>query len=94
MASHCCVNAQSKIYHWDKNNDGVLLGTAFGAWVGSKYLKSQVNLITEADLPYRDPDYLWSFDRGATSTFSQKADGISDILLFSSFALPLYALSQ
>ena len=42
------------------------------------------------DLMNLDREQIWFFDRGATDNFSKAADRASDVLLFSSFSLPLF----
>jgi len=76
------------VYKWDNKRDGIITGTAAFTWLASQYLKSRSDKITPEDLPMRDPENIWFIDKGATDNYSANADKWSDVILYTSFALP------
>lgn len=77
------------VYSWNWNKDGLVLATSVGTWGISNFLKSQADKITLQDLDMLDASNISSFDRGATNNYSESAANTSDIILYSSFFLPL-----
>ena len=77
------------IYNWDWKKDGYILGASFLGWGTSRFLKAQADKITVEDLPQRDPENLWSIDRGAAENYSESAGQLSAIFLYTSFLLPI-----
>ena len=82
-------HSHSHTYNWDWKKDGYILGSGLIYWGGSQWLKRQADKITLMDLPLRDPENLWSIDRGATNNYSPSAQRLSDVFLYSSFLLPI-----
>jgi len=76
------------VYSWDKTKDGIILGTSIAGWGLAQYLKQSADKITIDDLPLRDPENLWDIDKGAINNYSKSADMWSDVILYTSFALP------
>ena len=82
------VQSQERVYHWDWKDDSFVLAATGGIWGFSLYFKAESEKIRESDLPFRETENLWAFDRGAASNYNTEINSVSDYLLFSSFALP------
>ena len=87
------LNLQSQhdhqhVYNWDRTTDGAILGGAVLLWGTSNYLKQKADKITIEDIPMRIPENVWFLDKGATNNYSADADKWSDVILYTSIALP------
>jgi len=84
----CAQEQHEHVYTWDRKTDGLVMGGAVVMWGASQYLKQKADKITPEDLPMRNPENLWFIDKGATNNYSESADMWSDVILYTSFALP------
>lgn len=89
-SSICCQDAP--VYNWNWKKDGIILGSAIIGYQGTGYLLNRVEVPTESDLKQLSFSSVPSFDRGAISNSSTGAASLSDMFLYSSFALPLISL--
>ena len=76
------------IYNLDFKRDAILLGGGLFTSILGTTLLGQQDPPTLAELNALDPNDVWSFDRTATDNNSKTANTISDIVLYSTFALP------
>lgn len=90
--STTCFCQDAPTYNWNWKKDGVILGSAIVGYQGTNYLMNRVGVPTESDLKLLNFSSVPSFDRGAISNNSVGAASISDMFLYSSFALPLISL--
>jgi membrane-associated phospholipid phosphatase len=80
--------------HYEKNwkASGILTGTGILA-TGAAYIKhASVDGLTEEEIALLDRQDVNAFDRGATYNYSYSAKRASDIILFSSFLMPILPL--
>lgn len=86
-----CIHAQdhtNHVYKWDPVKDPAIMAGGILTWGTGKYLKSNSEKISMEDLQFRNPQNIWLFDRSTADNYSESADQISDILLYSTMALP------
>lgn len=84
----CSAQHDHHVYSWDKKKDGIAISAGMMGWGLGQILKRNADKITLEDIPLRDPDNLWFIDVGATRNYSSSADMWSDVILYTSFALP------
>ncbi len=88
LVSLSLCGQHKQVYKWDRKSDGIVMGGAIITWGASQFFMKKADKITIDDLPFRNPDNLWFIDKGATENYSKDADKWSDIILYTSFALP------
>ena len=91
-----CGQQQSSPYQLNWEKEAIILGTGAALMGVGFATRNNVVPYTYAELLKLDLDRnnVLSIDRGATYTYSASARNVSDVLLFSSFALPLTTLAS
>ena len=81
-------------YEIDWKKDPYIMGVGMFSFGVGIYLNSTVKAHTLEDILDLTPDDVNSFDRVSTRNYSKKAAGYSDIVFYSSIALPLFYLTD
>ena len=81
-------NHDHGVYEISWRKDLPIVGIGLTAAAIGSYALLKVDAPQEVDILGLDKSDIWSFDRGAAGNFSQKAETISDVILYSSFAIP------
>ena len=76
------------VYDISWRKDLPIIGVGLTAAAIGGYVIAKVDTPLEADILRLDKSDIWSFDRGAAGNFSKTAETISDVILYSSFAIP------
>ncbi|MDT0689847.1 phosphatase PAP2 family protein [Salegentibacter sp. F188] len=89
------VNSQSSSspYKTDVWKDGAWITAGLGLNVAGVLLIQNKDELTEADIAAIDKDDIWAIDRWAAGNSSKRADELSYIPFYTSFALPLLFLA-
>jgi len=85
------LSAQSP-YEIDRNKETWILGLGVATYLNGFILEKRLDPLSLDDILDLDRSSLSRFDRNATFKFSTKGDQVNDILLYSSFSLPLFFL--
>lgn len=91
FSSFPSLTAQSP-YQLQLKQELIYAGTGIGLTAFGAYLRGKSPIFTPDELTTFDPQDVNTFDRIATGLNSDRADRASDVLLYSSFALPTLAL--
>ena len=86
-----CKCQKARTYNWNWKTDGAVLAGSIAGHFGSQVIINNAEKATFSDLKLLDKSSVWGFDRGALDNNSVRAAEISDIFLYSSFAVPLIA---
>ena len=78
-------------YQIDWKKDGIILGLGIGLTTSGYFLLKKSKDITAAEVSNLDILNIPSFDRAAASNYSLSAQKTSDIILYSSLALPAFS---
>lgn len=78
------------VYQLDKKREMWLLGTGVTLSLAGGYLLNSVEEVELGDIELLDKTTLWNIDRSATNNFSSKGELMSDVLLYTSFAIPFW----
>jgi len=78
------------VYELDKKRETILLATGLTLSLTGGYLLHKVDKADYQEILKLDKQTLWGIDRKATNKFSSTGELTSDILLYSSFALPFW----
>ena len=87
-----CKCQKAKTYNWSWDKDGAVLASSLAGFAGTQYMINSVGQPTNADIRVLDYNSVWGFDRGAIFNNSEGAASMSDMFLFSSFALPYISI--
>ena len=82
------LNDDDDIYNLDFKRDAILLGGGLFTSILGTTLLGQQDPPTLAEINALDVNDVWSFDRTATDNNSISANTVSDVLLYTSFAIP------
>jgi len=80
-------------YHLQPKKELAYFGTGLGTAGLGFVARSQTNVFTEDNLNLLLPNAIWEFDRNATTRYSLSAQSASDVLWYSSHAMPLLFLA-
>lgn len=83
---HCTPGGE--VYHLDWAKDGLIMGVGLSLSAAGLILRNNADAPTEFDILNLDRNNIGSFDRGATNNYSTSSENISDVILFSSLAVP------
>jgi len=78
------------VYDISWRQDGPILGIGLTAAAIGSYMVLNVKAPSAIQIEGLDKSGIWAFDRGATDNFSQTAETISDVILYSSLAIPFF----
>lgn len=84
-----CDGQRAPVYKWNWQADGIILAGSIAGHLGSQKLINNAQRATFSDLKQLDINGVWGFDRGAIFNNSASAAKLSDVFLYSSFALPM-----
>ncbi len=93
FTSSSSLAAQSP-YQLDWKKEPVYLGLGVSTLALGTYLHKQNPRFTAQELAAKDRSEVNSFDRPATFNYSKKADDLSDVLWYSSQAMPVILLAS
>lgn len=83
-----------KVYQTSLGIDGPVIGTGALTMGLSIMLQKKHQVVSKAAIEHLDPERLWKVDRWVINNYSHKAHQASNVLLFSSYALPLGFLAE
>ena len=76
------------VYSVSWKKDGPIIGIGLTAAAIGSYMLLNIDAPTSVEINGLDVNGIWAFDRGATNNFSSTAETVSDVILFSSLAIP------
>lgn len=78
-----------ELYHLKPAREIGITAGGMALWFGSRALLKRADQANQVDINNLNPNKIWAIDRGAIDNNSSSAKTASDLLLYSSFALPL-----
>jgi len=87
-------SSATRLYHTQVLKDGAITAGGMAMAVTGSLLLVNKPRLTEQDLRYLDKSQVNAFDRFAAGNYSKKAQDLSDIPFYTSFALPLLFLAD
>ena len=83
----------AQYYALDTRRELAITTGGLAIWAGSVLMRNQAEDANIEDIANLRINDLWKIDRNATSNYSQDAQKISDIILYSSAAIPVFSFT-